>query len=1667
MKTLQVLFFVLAFHFVEAQNQNVGIGTISPDASAALDIVSTNKGLLIPRMDSTSRKAISDPAEGLMVYDSTYSSFYYYSNSSWQAIGSAATSDEVFEISNGVVRPTSNVAIDADNFVFGSTQLDDDGVSEHDQRFFFAKSEAAFRAGTATDASWDSDSLGYGSVAFGNGARATGTFSFATGNSRATSYMAVGMGDDNIASGVGSVAMGQSSQASETGSVAIGNGAIASGPSSVSMGASTIASSYASTALGENTEASNAGATAMGSGTEASGTYSTAMGTNSSASGYASTSMGDHGEASNVASTAMGYFTTASGNISTAMGDNTIASGDASTAMGSVTTASSRASTAMGSSTVASGYNSTAMGQGTRARSHGEVAMGSYNTNYNQQDSTAFEAQDRLLVVGNGTSDEARSDALVILKNGNTGLGTSNPDTTLHLIGQLKYEDGNQSDGYVLTSDSLGNASWQATSSSSAAVFDTLGGVVIPGSTVDIANDDFVFGSTQLNNDDNTDHTSRMFFDKSKGAFRAGSVNDDSWDDENRGNYSIGLGRNTLASGFGSVAIGEYSIASGQYSFALGDGAEAEASGALALGGGQPVAEGLNSLAIGPSSWSSSESSVAIGNGAFTLGTNSISIGNVRAQSFGEVAIGGYNTLYTPVSTDSVNIADRAFVIGAGTSPLERKDALVVLKNGNSGIGTSTPDTTLHLVGQFKYDDGNQAEGYILTSDSLGNASWAATQYTAEVFSVSGNVVQPGSAINESVDDFVFGSPQLDSDGESDHYNRFFFDKSLGAFRSGYGFNENWNEDSIGAQSVAIGYAPKASGIGAVAFGHLTQATGYNAVAMGENSQALNTHTTALGYTTVASGNASTALGAFTTASAQSATATGLGTIASGKYSTAMGNSTTASANNSISMGIGTQAHSYAEMVTGSYNTNYNQQDSTAFAAQDRLLVVGNGTADEARSDALVILKSGNTGLGTSTPDTTLHIVGQIKYEDGSQADGYVLTSDANGNASWEVASSAVFDTLGGVVVPGNVTDAAIDDFVFGSSQLDYNNNTDYASRFFFDKGKGAFRAGTDSLGTWNNDSLGQSSFAAGLRSLAMGFASTALGRETQASASSSTAMGSYTLASGSYSTAMGLRTEASGSVSTAMGSRTEASGSSSTAMGSETEASGNSSVAMGINTTASGDYSVSAGQLTTASGNNAAALGYSTTASGLSSTALGNSTLASSFYATAMGNATNASGSASTAMGDNTSASGLASVSMGKETVARSAYEISVGSYNTDYSPNSASSWNRDDRLFNVGNGTSDANRSEALVILKSGNTGLGTSTPDTTLHVVGQIKYNDGNQADGYVLTSDANGNASWVAPSADTDDQTLSLSGTDLTLEDGNTIDITLPIIADTDNDTKIQVEESSDEDLIRFEVGGVEAMVIDNNGRVGIGISDPSVELDLETDSSLITSRVYNGSGSGTARSYVGANGGGHINLIANATSSDVYGIPAGYPGIATQYKDMVFATGTSGNNSTEKMRLTATGDLGVGTDNPSYTLQVGEFGDGTQARANAWNLNSDRRWKKELVVIPGALNKLDSVNGYFYYWKEGADTSQQLGIIAQEIEEILPQCVSTDENGYKSVDYGKLTAWLIQVNKEQQETIQQLQESNQSLSAQLNSEKAELEARLARIESLLATELTAE
>ncbi|MEZ4960181.1 MAG: tail fiber domain-containing protein [Saprospiraceae bacterium] len=131
----------------------------------------------------------------------------------------------------------------------------------------------------------------------------------------------------------------------------------------------------------------------------------------------------------------------------------------------------------------------------------------------------------------------------------------------------------------------------------------------------------------------------------------------------------------------------------------------------------------------------------------------------------------------------------------------------------------------------------------------------------------------------------------------------------------------------------------------------------------------------------------------------------------------------------------------------------------------------------------------------------------------------------------------------------------------------------------------------------------------------------------------------------------------------------------------------------------------------------------------------------------------------------------------------------------------------------------------------------------------VVGGYELPTEDGLNGQALITDGSGNASWTDL---TDEQTLSISGDSLTISNGNSVDLSNlspSQLSDSDSDTKIQVEESADEDIIRFDVAGSQAMVIESNGYVGVG-TEPTdrfqVVTGLGSTSTLSASNTSGGS-----------------------------------------------------------------------------------------------------------------------------------------------------------------------------------------------------------------------------
>ena len=110
--------------------------------------------------------------------------------------------------------------------------------------------------------------------------------------------------------------------------------------------------------------------------------------------------------------------------------------------------------------------------------------------------------------------------------------------------------------------------------------------------------------------------------------------------------------------------------------------------------------------------------------------------------------------------------------------------------------------------------------------------------------------------------------------------------------------------------------------------------------------------------------------------------------------------------------------------------------------------------------------------------------------------------------------------------------------------------------------------------------------------------------------------------------------------------------------------------------------------------------------------------------------------------------------------------------------------------------------------------------------------------------------------------------------------------------------------------------------------------------------------------------------------------------------------------------------------------PSYT--TGEIVAAADIIAYA---SSDKRLKENIKPIENPLGKIAQISGNTFDWIENSEVhshkGSDIGVIAQEIEAVLPELVTTRENGYKAVQYDKVVALLIEAVKEQQTQIDEL------------------------------------
>ena len=194
-----------------------------------------------------------------------------------------------------------------------------------------------------------------------------------------------------------------------------------------------------------------------------------------------------------------------------------------------------------------------------------------------------------------------------------------------------------------------------------------------------------------------------------------------------------------------------------------------------------------------------------------------------------------------------------------------------------------------------------------------------------------------------------------------------------------------------------------------------------------------------------------------------------------------------------------------------------------------------------------------------------------------------------------------------------------------------------------------------------------------------------------------------------------------------------------------------------------------------------------------------------------------------------------------------------------------------------------------------------------------------------------------------------------------------------------------------------------MTITDNGEIGIGTSNPSEKLTIYNGNLLLNKSVDNS----PVLKFIG--GGGENARIFVQDDGD--------------YLDI-------SKNGTTAIAIKNGGNVGIGTTSPSTKLHV----------AGTVTEDSDMRLKQNITQIANSLQKLQSIRGIEYRWKNKTryNNETNIGLIAQDVEQVFPQAVFEDENGYKSVSYSKMVAPLIEAVKEQQKEIEQLKKQVKSL-----------------------------
>jgi trimeric autotransporter adhesin len=842
-----------------------------------------------------------------------------------------------------------------------------------------------------------------------------------------------------------------------------------------------------------------------------------------------------------------------------------------------------------------------------------------------------------------------------------------------------------------------------------------------------------------------------------------------------------------------------------------------------------------------------------------------------------------------------------------------------------------------------------------------------------------------------------------------------------------------------GLASFAGGETTTAAGQDSFAFGYQTQVTaGLAAVAFGRQNTVSANYAAGFGIGTTVSGEGAFGIGGSTASGGYSFS--GYNGIASGLGSFTFGNNTHAYGTYSVAFGNTTKANETVGVEGFAWGRNTVANHNFATAWGEGSSATGQGSTASGYYSVASGISSFASGFSTASNDNAFAInhstaSGVNSFSAGNSTRAYGTYSVAFGNSTKANETVGVEGFAWGRSTVANHNFAT----AWGEGSSATGQGSTASGYYSVASGLSSFAAGNSTASNDNafavnhGTASGANSFAAGYSAVASSSGAMAWGLSTQATTNPwTTAWGENTVATGQDSTATGYFSTASGYYSfaannsvasntgafsvnhgTASGvvsfaageGTTTASGQGSAAFGANNVASSRGGMTWGLNNQAkTNDWTTAWGESTTASGGRSTAFGYGTQALGTNDVAWGRATVADSTLtgesATAWGYTSHAIANISTAFGNNSLASSVGSTAWGVNTQATTnPYATAWGENTTATGQDSTASgyFSTASGLYSFAANNSVASNTSAFSINHGTASGvLAFAAGEGTTTASGQ-----GSAAFGANNVASSRGGMAWgLNTQAKTNDWTTAWG-------EGSV-------------------------------ASGGRSTAFGYNTQA-LGVNDTAWGRATVADSSLTgesaTAWGYNTRATGNVSTAFGynsiASGNGATAFGVNMTVSGLYSVGIGL--------DTTVQTISQANTM-----AIMNGSVGIGTVAPTVSFEVSNLGttsvskfDGsgstqcTVVTGTGWSCSSDERLKTNVVSIDGGLDKIMQLRGVTFNWLSNPNGVQQNGFIAQEVQKIFPELVSTDSNGYLSLNKDGLMAYMVRGAQEQQGQINTL------------------------------------